>query len=125
MTVQKIITGTREKEIDVVAPAAQLSTDAYAAITDGNIDARGFSTLSITIAVITNAVTWEVYGANKADFSDEVVAQAGATVAAGAKGSFTLGAIATGFSYFAFYRVKIKATTPGSQGTATITAFQK
>lgn len=101
-----------------VSPAALLSTNSYVALAP--IDTGPWLTLAYTIAVITNAVTWEIYGANASDYSDEQIVQVGASVAAAATGTFT----ATQAPY-RYYRVKIKSTVPGSHGTATVRGIAK
>lgn len=103
---------------ETVAPAALLSTNSYVAL--AAIDTGPWLTLAYTIAVITNAVTWEVYGANASDYSDEQIVQAGASVAAGGKGTFT----ATQAVY-RYYRVKIKSTVADTHGTATVRGIAK
>ena len=103
---------------EVVAPAGLLSTDTYVAL--GAIDMRPWKSLSYTLKVATNALKWTVYGANLADYSDEVVVQAEASVAVGAIGSYS-----TTQAVWARYRVKIKADVGGSQGTGTLNGIAK
>jgi len=120
MTVQLVANEQRQVAIDIIAPTAQASTNAYAAITGGDIDARMWKSLGITIAVITNNIKWTVYGANASDFSDEQVVQVEATVAAAATGTYV-----TAQSVYAYYRIKIVDASGGSHGTVTMNAIQK
>jgi 20S proteasome alpha/beta subunit len=101
-----------------VAPAALLSTNSYVALAP--IDTGPWKSLAYTIAVITNAVTWEVYGTNASDYSDEQIVQAGASVGAGATGTY-----AVAQAVYRYYRVKIKSTVGGAHGTATVRGIAK
>lgn len=101
--------------------ASLLSTNSDVVIDAVTIDARNMRTVCFTIAIdATNAVTWTVEAGNQYDATTKVMAdavqvQAPASVAASAASKFTDTAAAYGF-----YRVKIKATAGGSQGTATV-----
>lgn len=113
--------GQRNVQVDAMTPAGQASTNAYVEISGTRVDMRPWRSLAYTIAVITNAVTWEVYGANAADYSDEQVVQAGASVAASATGTYTVSPLAP----YAYYRVKIKSSAPDTSGTATVRGIAK
>jgi hypothetical protein len=95
-----------------------LSTDDLVAL--GAIDTGTAVALVYTFKAATNALKWTVFGANLADFSDEAVVQAEATVNAAAVGNYS-----TTQAVYRFYRVKHKASVGGSQGTATVTAVAK
>jgi hypothetical protein len=101
-----------------VAPAPLLSTNSYVALAP--IDVGPWESLAYTIAVITNTVTWEVYGANASDYSDEQIVQAGAPVVATATGTY-----AVAQAPYRYYRVKIKSTVGGAHGTATVRGIAK
>jgi hypothetical protein len=103
------------REFADVMPAAQLSTDVDAVVAGSEIDTALKTSLSYTIRVITNAVTWTVFGADAASYADEVIVQAPASVAAAGVGSYS-----TALAVYRYYRVKIKATSAGNQGTATV-----
>ena len=103
---------------ETVAPAALASTGSLVALAP--IDCGPWLSLSYTIKVVTNNVDWVVYGANLADYSDEVVVQAQATVAAAATGSY-----AVAQAPYRYYRVKIIDTTPPNHGTATVVGIAK
>lgn len=132
MTVTNITVGTEDAYVgqtlrtshtalvDIVAPVGQLSTNAYVVLTGSGMDLRAWRSLAYTIAVITNDVTWEVYGANASDYSDEQAVQAGASVAAAATGTY-----AVTQAPYAYYRVKVKSTVAETHGTATLRGIAK
>lgn len=120
MTEQMVGGIHRNVAVDIVAPAAQLSADADAVVVGSEIDARAWKSLAYTIKVVTNPVTWTVFGANASDYSDEVVVQAAASVAAGAGGSYAIGQ-----APYAHYRIKIRSTTAGVHGTSTVVGIAK
>ena len=120
MTVQLIANQHRQVAIDMVTPIAQASTSSDEVVSGSEIDARMWKSISYTIKVATNAVTWTVFGANTLDYSDEVVVQDAASVAASASGSYA--AIQAPYAY---YRVKIRDTVGGSHGTATVVGLAK
>lgn len=103
---------------ETVAPAGLLSTDSYVALAP--IDTGPWLSLAYTIAVATNDLKWTVYGANASDYSDEQVVQSEATVTAGSTGTY-----AVAQAPYRYYRTKIKAATPSSQGTATVVGIAK
>jgi hypothetical protein len=95
-----------------------LSIDSYVAL--GAIDIGTAKSLVYTLAVITNDLKWTVFGANAADYSDEVEVQSEATVSAGATGTYS-----TTQAIYRYYRAKEKAAVGGSQGTGTIRGVAK
>lgn len=103
-----------------ITPAAQATTDSDAVLAGSELDARNYANIAYTLKAATNAITWTVFGANLKDFSDEVQVQAPASVAVGTVGSF-----APAGAPYAFYRVKIRATTPESQGQGTLAGLAK
>ena len=84
------------------------------------IDCRGYQSLSYTLLATIQDLKWTVYGANISDYTDEVVVQSEAVVAADAVGSYT----ATQ-APFGFYRVKAANNVGGVVGTAAIQAYAK
>lgn len=76
--------------------------------------------VAFTIAVITASVDWTVFGANQADYSDEVEVQAEAAVAAGNVASY-----AVAQAPYLYYRTKIKSTAPDTPGTASVIGVAK
>lgn len=97
-------------------PAVQV--DAYTA--RAPIDCRGYRSLSYTLLATVQTLKWTVYGANLSDYSDEVVVQSEATVAAAAVGSY-----AVTQAPFGFYRVKVANNAGGVVGTAAVNAYAK
>lgn len=120
MTVQMIASAHRQVAVDAVGPLEQAGTNAAAVVTGSEVDARGWRSLAYTIAVADETLTWTVYGANQADFADEVVVNAGADVAAGAASSY-----AVAQAPYAYYRVKIVNKVADVVGTATVSAILK
>lgn len=120
MTVEIIANQHRQVAIDRVAPAAQLSANADAVVVGSEIDALAWNSVSYTVTVADNSVTWTVFGANAADYSDEQVVSAAAPVAAGATGNY-----AVAQAPYAYYRVKIRSTVGGVHGTATVRGIAK
>ena len=96
-----------------VQPNLQASTNLFVEVAGSAADAANFLTLAFTMIVAVASVDWKVYGANRADFTDEAEVKS-ATVAAAAKDSYTVSP-----APFRFYRVKVKSTvadTPGNVG---------
>ena len=120
MTVQMVGSVHRTVAVDIITPAAQLSANADAVVVGSEIDARPWGSLAYTMKVITNAVTWTVFGANSADYSDETAVQAAASVGVGASGSYAVAP-----APYSYYRVKIRSTVADVHGTATIVGIAK
>lgn len=117
--------GSRDKQYSY-AEASQLSTDSAAVLSGSELDCRGCRNASYTCSSVTNNVTVTVYAANKSDFSDEVAfSSAIGSVVVGTNKSWV--GQATGAApancVFAFLRLKINASTPGSQGTLTCVGY--
>ena len=115
MTVQLVVSGSVQKAVDVIAPAAQASTNALAVVTGSTVDARLWGAVSYTIVVVTASVDWEIQGAHASDFSDAVVVQAAAAVGAGASSSWSSTA-----PVWSYYRVRIRSTVADTPGTVTL-----
>ncbi|MFZ3172071.1 MAG: hypothetical protein WA118_08835 [Carboxydocellales bacterium] len=120
MTVQMINNQHRQVAVDIITPVAQASVNAETLLAGSEIDMRMWRSLAYTLKVATNDVTWVVYGANSADYSDEVVVQSAANVVAGAAGTY-----AVAQAPYAYYRVKIYSTVGGSHGTGTLIGIAK
>lgn len=112
--------GRRQVPIETVAPDPQASTNATVVVTGSGMDARPWTSLAYTVVVATNAIKWSVFGANAADYSDEVAVLSAATVAAGAGSSYSVS-----LAPFAYYRVKIIDDSGGVHGTATVRGIMK
>lgn len=120
MAVSTVMAGSRQVQVEALAPAAQASVNADTLLAGSAIDMRPWRSLAYTILVATNDVDWTVYGANQADYSDEVAVQAEATVVAGAAATY-----AVAQAPYAYYRVKIHSHVAGVHGTATLAAIAK
>jgi hypothetical protein len=103
---------------ETVAPAGLASTNSLVAL--GAIDTGPWKSLAYTIKVATASIDWTVFGANAADYSDEVVVQAEAAVAAAGVGSYVVAQ-----APFRHYRIKIKSTVADTPGTATAVGIAK
>lgn len=100
--------------------ASHASVAGATVLSGSEIDTGPYLSLSYTIKVATEDVDWQVFGANIADYSDEVSVQANASVAAAAVGSYS-----TTQAVWRYYRVKIKDTVGGTHGTATVSGIAK
>ncbi len=120
MTLASVHTGGRAIPIDAVAPVAYTTTASTVVVTGSEIDARPWKSLSYTVVVATQAIKWSVWGANAADYSDEVAVLAAATVAAGAASSYSV--VPPPFSY---YRVKGIDDSGGVHGVMTVRGIAK
>ncbi len=120
ITVSMVTDPNRQVAIGTADPVAQASTNALAAVVGSDVDAQLWRSVCFTIVVATQSIDWSVFGANAAAFTDEVVVQSAATVAAGAASSY-----AVAQAPFRYYRVKIVSTAPDTHGTATIRATVK
>lgn len=103
-----------------VSPAAQASTDATVVLAGCEFDARPWTSIAYTISVITNDVTWSVWGANASNYSDEQAVLAPASVVAAATSTYV-----SAQAPYAYYRVKIIDTVGASHGTATVRGIVK
>lgn len=120
MTTVNVIAGNRQVPIEQVAPAAQASTNDPAVVAGSDLDMRGWRSLAYTILVAANTITWWVYGANAADFSDEVIVDGPSDVVADAADSYDVEQ-----APYAYYRVKIESKVDGAHGTATVRGIAK
>lgn len=115
-----VSSGMRAVQVLTIAPVAQASVDAETLLAGSAMDLRPWSSLAFTFKVATQGVKWSIYGANVADFSDEVAIQALTNVAAGAIGTYVVAQ-----APYAFYRVKIASNVSGQVGTATLNGIAK
>ncbi len=120
MTLTAVSAGTRQVEIDRVAPDAQASTNDVAVLAGSAVDSRPWRSLAYTLKVAANTVTYWVYGANAADYSDEVIVSGPTDIAAAAAGSY-----AVAQAPYGYYRVKIESKVDGNHGTVTLVGIQK
>jgi hypothetical protein len=110
----------RMAEIYTVAPDAQTSTNATVVLDGSEMDVRPWKTLAYTLSVITNTITYTVFGANLSTYADEVIVQAATDIAAAANGSY---AIVN--PPYAYYRVKILTKVNPNHGVVTLNGIAK
>ena len=103
-----------------VTPAAQASTNAYADVAGSTIDARLLDSIAYTLTNITNTITWRVLGANASDFSDSLIVQAAADVAAAASANYSAAP-----AVWRYYKVQVIDKVGGSHGTVTVRGIAK
>ena len=103
--------GTRYCPVEIVSPALQASTNTETVVTDSGMDARPWRSVAYTSKCLTNAIKYSVYGANAADYSDEV---------AGAAASY-----AVSQAPYGYYRVKIKSDVDDTHGSGTVRGIAK
>ena len=121
MSIQTFTVGTRQVTIEVVGPLTQAAPDTTpVAITGGDIDARGWITVCMTCVCSDETISWTVFGANVADFSDEVEVQASADILADAVGSYTVSP-----APFAYYRAKVVNKVAETVGSILFNAVAK
>ncbi len=121
MAAVTVLAGNRQVTLDQVTPTAVASSAVLTVVAGSEVDSRGWRSLAYTIKNAgANSVDWTVFGANLADYSDEVVVQAATTVANAASGSYS-----TTQAPFAFYRVKIVDTAAPNHGTVTVVGTSK
>jgi hypothetical protein len=120
MTLTTVLAGTRQREIERVAPAAQASTAAETVLAGSEIDARAWLTVAYTLKNITNTITYRVYGANLADYSDAVVVSGPTDILAAAASAYAVSPAPYGY-----YRVTIADKVGGVHGTVTLVGIAK
>ena len=120
MAVLTVVAGGRNVQVETLAPAAQASVNADAVLAGSGIDMRPWRSLAYTVRAASNDIDWTVYGANAADYTDEVVVNAEALLASGATATY-----AVALAPYAFYRVKIRSHVAGAHGTVTLAAIAK
>lgn len=117
MTMQMVGAVHRRVAVETVS-AEQESTGSYVAIDDSQIDMRPWKSLAYTIKISDQNTNWKVFGANKADYSDEVEVKSEETVNAGEASSY-----AVSQAPYAYYRIKIVESVSG--GKAEINGIAK
>ena len=99
---------------------AQASVDAYASCLDMSVR-DGVGPIAITLLELNvNAVTWIVYGANLADYSDAIVVNAEAAVAKAGADSYVADS-----AHYQYYRAMVKSTVSSTHGAVNCTGFVK
>jgi len=119
MTMTTIVNGDRHTQVDSVS-VTQTSTNTDVIVTGSNLDARGYSALSYTVAAATNDLDYTVYGANVSDFSDKVAIVAKNTCTAGTTETYAVTP-----PPYAYYCVYLDATVDATHGTLTVNGIAK
>ncbi|RPJ73107.1 MAG: hypothetical protein EHM20_00050 [Alphaproteobacteria bacterium] len=103
-----------------VSPDNQATTASYVDVTGSKIDTFSKTKVCYTCknAHVSNSINWKVLCSN--DDSSYVEAQAEATLAAGAIGSYT-NTLAT----YRYYKVQVLTTSNPDHGTAQVRGFSK
>lgn len=120
MTVINISNQHRQSAVEVVEPTAQASTNDPAVLAGSELDARMWRSVAYTVKVATNTITWWVYGANAADYSDEVIVDGPSDVVAAAADSY-----AVAQAPYGHYRLKIESKVDATHGTVTARGIAK
>lgn len=115
-----VSSGTRHVPVEQVTPAAQVSANDPAVVAGSGIDARPWRSIAYTIVNVDETITWWVYGANAADYSDEVIVDGPSDVLAAVVDSY-----AVSQAPYGFYRVKIESKVDDTHGTVTVRGIAK
>lgn len=102
------------------AVGPQTSTSGTVVVAGAEIDATQCKTVCYTGVAATHDVDWSIWGANAADYSDEVAVLAATKIAAGASGSYTASP-----APFRYYRVKVTDDVGGTHGTLLVNGVAK
>jgi len=107
-------------ESKFVTPAEQETVDAYADVVGSKIDTYSQKLVSYVCTNTdgANSIDWKVLASN--DDTSYVEAQAEATLAPAAIGTYTSTA-----APYRYYKVQVKATVGASQGDATVSGMAK
>ncbi len=119
MTEQMVGALHRNVAVDIVA-ATQVSTNDYVVVAGSSIDMRPWKSLAYTVKVADNTVKWKVFGANKADYSDEVEVQGEESVTAAGVDDYSVAQ-----APFSYYRVKIQSASSGDHGAVELNGIAK
>ena len=104
-----------------VSPAAQASTNSYVAVTGSPLDVTWQKSVAYTIENTgADTIDWRVVAGNASDFSDAIIVQAEAAVAAAAFGNYS---VVT--AVWKHYRVEVKSTVADTPGEATVLGVGK
>jgi hypothetical protein len=106
----------------MVSPANQTTTNSYADVTGSKIDTLAANHVVYTClnAHVGNSIDWKVLAS--IDDVTYVEAQAEATLAAAAVGTFEASAAQIAYRYF---KVQVKSTSSGNHGTAQVRGYAK
>ncbi len=120
MTTVMVMAGTRQVPIEIVTPDPQASVAVETVLAGSELDMRGWRSLAYTLKCADNTITYNVYGANASDYSDEVVVSGPTDILAGAASSY-----AVAQAPYAYYRVKILDKVGGAHGVVTLVGIAK
>jgi hypothetical protein len=112
--------GGNQRWVEQLTPNVQASTNNPAVVVGSEVDMRALRSLSYTITVAANTITWWVYGANRSDYADEVIVDGPSDVAAGAADSY-----AVEQAPYAYYRVKVESKVDGAHGNVGLCGLAK
>lgn len=103
----------------VINPSDQETTNTYVDISNSiiNTDSKGLISYTCKNTDGANSLDWKVLASN--DGTTYIEAQAEASLAAAAVGTFT------SIAYYKYYKVQIKATVADSQGDAQLRGISK
>ena len=119
MTMAQTLGGS-VREVLTVSPDAQASTADPVVLDGSEMDVRAWRSLAYTLKNITNTITYNVFGANISDYSDEVVVSGPTDILAAANSSYAVSPPPYGY-----YRVKIEDKVDGNHGTVTLNGICK
>lgn len=99
--------------VTVLIPTAQTTTNSYADVSGSIIDTLLQSSVAIVLKNThgSNSIDWKVLAS--IDGTTYVEAQAEATLTTGTTGTYS-----QSVALYRFYKVQVKATSSGNQGTA-------
>ena len=109
-----------DAQVSEVTPAAQASTNAWAAVTGSDLDTQMFGSISYTLVNAAQTIQWRVVAGNASDFSDASIIQAAADVLAAGVASYSASVAA-----WRYYRVEILDKVGGTHGTSTVRGIAK
>lgn len=98
----------------------QASTNATVVVAGAEIDATQFRSVAYTAIAASHDVDWSVFGANAADYSDEVAVLTATKITAGANANYSVAQ-----APYRFYRVKVIDDVGGTHGTITVNGIAK
>jgi len=104
-----------------IAPAAQASTNAYVLVAGSILDTLNTRLANFTIENSgAESIDWKVLAGNTVTLSEAIEAQAEATVAAAAYGTFSVNP-----AVWRYYGVYVKSSAPDTPGEATVIGVTK
>jgi len=108
-----------DAQAQAVNPAAQASVVAYADVAGSELDTLYFKSVSYTLINATQTITYQILGANRADYADAVVVQTADILAAG------ISSYAVAQAPYRYYKVQIKDKVGGTHGTTGVYGLAK